>query len=164
MNTHLGSPPEQCECNWLSNAASDPSVPIEFDPRLNEYHLVTKGAGEGRMLLYFCPFCGGSAPKSARASLFAYVPSDELHRLVALTKGVTTLSETLDKFGAPDNDHPNGYGETIPSTESDPGRAQFFRLLTYERLSDVAAVHVVVRPDDRVSFSYVPKEVARHDV
>src|SRR4051812_36986078 len=102
----------QCRCGWLNTAADDPSIPLAFDAKLNEYQLVTSGQFEGRMPIYFCPFCGMSAPKSKRASLFAHVTHDELYRLGELTRDVSTVGDALAKFGPPDHDIPNGHGVT----------------------------------------------------
>jgi hypothetical protein len=152
-----------CDCGWLDRAADDPSIPVAFDAEVNEYQLVTSGHSKGRMPIYHCPFCGGSAPKSKRESLFAHVTADEFCRLGELTKDVSTVSEALTKFGPPDEDIPNGYGEIAPSRNGQPGRSEFFRVMRYNGLSQTTVVDVVVRPENRVSFSYGPKYVGGHD-
>ena len=153
----------QCDCGWLDHAAEDPSVPVVFDPKLNEYQIVTSGNSEGRMPIYHCPFCGGSAPKSKREQLFAHLTTEEIQRLSELTQSVATVSDAIAKFGSPDEDIPNGYGETRPSKNGEPGRSEFFRVLRYNRLSDTAIVDVVVRAEERVTFSYGPKYIGGHD-
>src|SRR5947209_1768445 len=100
----------QCDCGWLEQAADDPSFPVAFDTRLNEYQFVRSGETEGRGPIYHCPFCGGSAPKSKRESLFAHLSTEELLRLSELTKDLSTVSDAIAKFGPPDEYIPNGYG------------------------------------------------------
>ena len=57
-----------CKCGMLARLAADPRDPVEFDPRLNEYHILRQGGG-GYTLVYFCPYCGGHAPKSERSKV-----------------------------------------------------------------------------------------------
>ena len=71
----------ECDCRWLENAAEDPHVPITFDSKLKEYHLIRGGELGGTMLFYHCPFCGGRAPKSRRDALFLHVTHEEMLRL-----------------------------------------------------------------------------------
>lgn len=54
-----------CTCGWLERAAAEPSSPIGFDEKANEYHLVH---GRFYTILRFCPFCGCKTPESRRES------------------------------------------------------------------------------------------------
>jgi hypothetical protein len=56
---------DECRCGQLSRLAEDPKNSIVFDVQLNEYHILRQN-GSGYTLIYFCPFCGGSGPKSQR--------------------------------------------------------------------------------------------------
>ncbi len=144
--------PGECECGLLARMAEDPKHPVEFDPRLNEYHLTQPS---GYTLVYFCPFCGGRAPKSQRASLFHRPTDAERERLVELTKNLHTVPDVLAAFGEPDTRHHQTV--TTPEREGVPETTRGFPVLTYSRLSEVANVNVTVHPDNRVEISFQGK-------
>src|SRR6185503_20397375 len=64
-----------CDCGVLEKASQEPNHPIRWDEKLNEYFIAYRSGG--RMMVYYCPFCGGSTPQSRRASLFAHVTHEE---------------------------------------------------------------------------------------
>ena len=70
---------EQCDCLVLERAADDPNVPVLFDSKMNEYHMV-HADGQGHTIIRHCFFCGGKAPQSKREALFARVLHEELRR------------------------------------------------------------------------------------
>ena len=144
-----------CECNWFTHAVAEPGVPVEFDEELNEYHLVytSTGGGQGRMQMYFCPFCGGTSPRSRRADLFAHLTDDEWNRLQL------TVADVYNAFGQPERDSPAGAGIKRPEKGWAPPVAESFRTLVYEALSETTEVHVTVGADDRLHFSFVGKYI-----
>ena len=77
----------RCECGVLENAAEDAANPIIFDSELNEYQLAYESPkGRAKMMIYFCPFCGGKTAVSKRSRLFARVTDEEYQRLHNLTR------------------------------------------------------------------------------
>lgn len=70
---------EICDCGPLENASKEPGHPIRWDEPMNEYYIAH--GKDGRMMVYYCPFCGGSSPKSRRASFFAHVTQHEEVRI-----------------------------------------------------------------------------------
>jgi hypothetical protein len=152
-----------CDCKWLENAANDPHVPVVFDRDLNEYHITRGGELGGSMLIYHCPFCGGSAPKSARDELFATITHEEMHRLQELTRNIHTVPEMLAKLGTPDEDLQSGQGHTISAGDGEAPRTEFFRTLRYTQLSDSAVVDAVVYPPERVHFVFVAKHIGKDE-
>src|SRR5437868_3163217 len=90
---------DRCSCGYLERAADDPTSPIVYDARLNEYHFEYLnpcaggecGQAKASLMLYHCPFCGGTAPPSKRDLLFAVIPREEEHRLYKLLGGIKTL-------------------------------------------------------------------------
>jgi len=64
---------------------------LEFEAELNEYHLVR--GPKDYLMIYYCPYCGGSAPKSKRGRLFHRLTDVERQRLVDLTKDMRTLQD-----------------------------------------------------------------------
>ena len=148
---------EPCDCGTLQNAADDPNLPIEFDEKLNEFHLVY--GNKGQFNLYHCFFCGGKAPDSKRYLLFATLSDEERHRLIKLTKSLKTLGETIATLGEPDRDDDAGAIVGFPETEDSPPKEQAYRVLVYENLSDVANVNVTVYPNERVGVWFVGKYI-----
>jgi hypothetical protein len=154
-----GSKTEQaCDCGVLEQAAKNPDIPIEFDPRLNEFQIVFTCNGEaGQMNIYHCLFCGGLAPPSLRKTLFAEVPVAENHRLASMTGQLATLVDVFAELGEPDRDEHGGVTVTTPEQDGQPPETRAYRTLLYTRLSDVADIRVVVSDSDQVSFSFLGK-------
>ena len=144
----------ECTCGLLAKLADDPKHPVEFDPRLNEYHITRKDEG-GYSLIYFCPFCGGSAPKSKRAQLFHTLTDTERQRLCDVTKNLRTVQDVTSAFGEPDTR--SDMVVTTPKTKGMPETTQSYPVMTYTKLSDIANVHVKIHPTDRVEITFQTK-------
>jgi hypothetical protein len=145
-----------CDCRSLSD---DPGIPIEFDPGLNEFHIMHRSPG-GYMPVYFCPFCGGSAPESKRDRLFASVPPQEVASLFELTSKLKSVPEVLATLGPPSREEPHGLMTMDPDSEERPGAIRAFRNLVYTNHSEVAEIHVVVGRDDQVWVELRGKYIA----
>ena len=149
---------ELCDCNTLQDAADNPHLPIEFDAKLNEFHLVYDvNGGKGQMNLYHCFLCGGKAPGSKRHLQFATISDDERFRLRELINPLKTLDNVLTVLGKPDQDYADGVMVMLPETEDNPHKEQAYRSLVYEKLSDVADVRVTVYPNERVGIGFTGK-------
>jgi len=144
-----------CKCGWLERAAYDPKTPVEFDAELNEYHIIR--GPKNFLMIYYCPFCGGSAPKSKRGLLFHTLTDKEQKRLVALTKDMRTIEDVTNKFGEPEIRQPVGRVITKPERDGNPETTQSYPVLIYTNLSDIADMHVTVYPTDRVGISFQGK-------
>ena len=68
-----------CRCGTLENASKEPGHPIRWDERMHEYYIAEGGGG--RMMIHYCPFCGGKTPESQRDIFFAHVTQAEEHRI-----------------------------------------------------------------------------------
>lgn len=153
-----------CECDWFENAAAEPNIPIVFNERLNEYNLVFDSAGgSASMPLYFCPFCGGAAPKSRRDELFARITTLELNRLQAVTSGLHTVEDVIRELGPPDHDLAAGEGAISAPKGHIPPMAQHFRMLVYSRLSETIDIRVTDRDEGRVRFTFTGKYIGSPD-
>lgn len=119
MKTESDAAP--CECFFLCEAATDAHSPIVFDRELNEFHIKTDN---GYSMIYFCPICGGKAPKSLRDDLFSVIPKEEEERISKLNETYKSLEDFTNAFGPPDRDQ---------------------RTLSYKRLSETAQVTAVIR-------------------
>jgi hypothetical protein len=144
-----------CKCEWLERAADDPKTPVEFDAELNEYHIIR--GRKNFLMIYYCPFCGGSAPKSRRDRLFHTLTDAERQRLVTLTKDMRTVEDVTRAFGEPNIRQPVGMTITEPERDGKPETTQSYPVLIYTKLSDIADVHVAVYPTDRVGISFQGK-------
>lgn len=148
-----------CKCEWFERAADDPKCPVEFDAELNEYHLVL--GPKDHLMIYYCPFCGGSAPKSQRDRLFHKLTEAERDRLVRLTKDMRTVQEVTAAFGEPDIKHSVGMVTTNPERDGKPETTQSYPVIVYKKLSEIADVHVMIYPTDRVGISFQGKPVKK---
>jgi hypothetical protein len=149
-----------CKCEWLERAANDPECPVEFDAKLNEYHIV-RGPND-YFMIYYCPFCGGRAPQSRRSRLFHTLTDAELQRLVNLTKDLRTVQEVTRAFGEPDIRQPVGMVVTKPERAGKPETTQNYPEMIYRKLSNVADVHVTIYPTDKVGISFQGKAVKKN--
>jgi len=153
-------PPERkdvCDCGVLESASKEPDHPIRWDERMSEYYLAT---GEsGRMMIYYCPFCGGRVPESRRASMFAHVTQQEETRIFGLFRGVHTVAEVIAKFGQPDEEREFAAGVRSPSHDGKPERGEIFRGLVYKSLSPVADIVFEVGSSESVRGTWNQKYV-----
>lgn len=149
---------------WLEDAAADPSVPIAFDAEVNEYYIeVKKGDIEARMIIKFCPNCGGDAPVSTRGDLFSVVSMEDRTRVHELARKLRTKADVLAAWGQPDEEFPNGYGTSEPDKEGRLGPTVLFDLLRYNNVLPTAIVEVIVRPDDRINLTYSARSKRTHE-
>jgi hypothetical protein len=151
-----------CACGYLERAANDPDLPIKFDAVLREYNFWYQVPGDETpsvLLIYHCPFCGGAAPKSLRASLFHEVPRAEMDRLVNRLETIRTLGDALEQLGPPDEDNPRGTTDHCPEEGSRPPLHYACRTLVYRSLSEVAEVRIAQLPDGKVSFAFSGKQI-----
>jgi hypothetical protein len=145
-----------CECGVLEKAAEDAANPIIFDVELNEYQLEYEPPkGRAKMMIYFCPFCGGKAPASKRDRFFARVTDEEYQRLRNLTKNIKTINDAIELFGVPEVD---SYEEVIsPEKKDTPEKRQAFRCVVYSNLSDTADIRITDYHRETVSIVFEGK-------
>jgi len=148
---------EYCDCGALQRAAEDDATPVEFDKKLNEFHLVYGLERSGKMMMPHCFFCGGKAPESLRASLFTRPSREELNRLIELTRPLKTLQETLAALGEPESDREASTIITQPEKDGLPEEARAYRTLTYDGLSDTVRVKAGVNGMEQVAFVFCGK-------
>jgi hypothetical protein len=146
---------DECNCGQLARMAENLRDSIDFDAQLSEYRIMRKD-GSGYSLIYFCPFCGGRAPKSQRSRLFHQLTEAERHRPTDLTKDLRTLQDVIAALGEPDV---KGLSMTVttPEKEGKPETTQAYPVRTYSKLSDTANVNVQIYPSDRVAITFQGK-------
>jgi hypothetical protein len=122
---------------------------------MNEYFIAYPS--EGKMMIYYCPFCGGRTPESRRDSLFEFVSDEEQVRICRLFEGIRTESDVLDRFGRADRETQIGTVVVHPEKEGAPSRGEAFRTLTYENLSPVAEVTFEIGTGGRARGGWLSK-------
>lgn len=148
---------KRCNCGWLQHVVQDTTVPITYEEELHEYHLIFSVNGNsGYKILYHCPFCGGRAGESLRASFFHVVPDQERKRLLRKVECLVTFADAVALLGKPDEDiimdsPTEGLGRESASKQ---------RTLIYSKLSDVAKV-VIVEKEGKVHASILAKRLTR---
>ncbi|MFA5203313.1 MAG: hypothetical protein WC708_02815 [Lentisphaeria bacterium] len=146
-----------CKCGILENASKEPAHAIRWDEQMNEYYIV-HGTG-GKMMVYYCPFCGGSTPKSRRASMFAHVTQREEGRILWLIKDIRTVPEVIARFGPPDEETGLTMAVRNPGGDGKPERGEVFRCLVYKQLSPVADIIFEVGAKEAVRGTWSQKYV-----
>lgn len=136
-----------CSCLYLQNEANEKGSAITFDERTNEYSVQ---CGDRALIIYHCPFCGGTAPKSKREELFERIPFEENERFEAILKGLTTINAVIRKLGAPDHD---GYSQRFyAETDATGPKMTSHREVRYEQLSRYAYLFVTQEPENTISW------------
>jgi hypothetical protein len=146
-----------CDCRWLERAAHDPDCPIEFDPRLNEYNLLTSNGG--MMGIYHCPFCSGRAPESLRAKMFETVSVEETHRLHHLTMNLKTEKDVRAALGEPTDLYDPGATSIGPDKSGEPGEIRTWKTMRYSNQSATAVINVNVDRHGKVTISWRGKHI-----
>lgn len=152
-----------CDCGFLQRSSENADMPLGFDPELNEFYVtyIVPGAGEGRLRVRHCPWCGGKAPESRRGLHFATIPDSEMTRLFALTEPLKTLADVLGALGEPEDDTPQGLIVETPAKDGSPATSQALRTLTYTRLSDTAdlQIHLAKHPSEEIRVTLQGKYI-----
>jgi len=141
----------------LENASKEPDHAIQWDEKMNEYYIAY--GKSGRMMVYYCPFCGGATPKSRRSSMFAHVTDQEEHRITSLFRGIRTVGDVTARFGPPDEEREFAECMRRPEREGNPGNGEVFRGLVYKNLSPVADIVFNIGDSDTVRGTWVQKYV-----
>jgi hypothetical protein len=147
-----------CTCKYLERASEEPEVPIVFDDEMNEYHLTNVGKNRGYSMIYHCPWCGGAAPRSKRATFFATITQKEEERLRRLTSRLATVDAVTRKLGKPDFDMAEGTIIKTPDSKDKPPTIKSYRTLRYAGLSKTANVDFTdYGPDGGLKVSFQGK-------
>ena len=148
---------KMCDCGVLESASKEPNHPIRWDELMNEYY-IAYGTG-GRMMVYYCPFCGGPTPKSRRSSMFAHVTEQEETRIIELFRNIRTVADVYARFGAPDEEREFAAGVRRPGRGDEAERGEAFRGLVYKSLSPVADIVFQIGSSDSVRGTWNQKYI-----
>lgn len=78
-------------CLQMESAVADPTVPVDYIPKLREYGVRILDGGSSHLGIRFCPWCGQQLPDSLRDEWF-----DSLERLGVDPYGDEIPSEFTD--------------------------------------------------------------------
>ena len=145
-----------CSCGYLEAAAAEPRGSILYDSQMGEYQL-KRPDGSGSGPIYHCPFCGGAAPKSKRASFFARVTWAEASRLQRLTRGIGSVKEAIERLGKPTSDLAEGMAVQTPASDTAPSTTTTYRVVRWDSLSKTAHVDLIDYGIKGIKFTFVGK-------
>ena len=137
-----------CKCDRLDRWSKSPSIPIRFDPQLNEF-LLAFDNGRIEEIFYFCPACGGRLPESKRGELFTTPSEDEIERLHALLRGSNSIAEVVSILGAPSRRM--GPMPTSTVDKEVYGYKDIKQTLVYDHLSDTTCLVITESADGSIS-------------
>jgi hypothetical protein len=146
-----------CGCGHLQRESADPSSPVQYDDRLQEYRLAHRNGGYS--LIYHCPWCGGAVSRSRRERDFAVLTGNEVQRLEMVTSGVHTPEQAVEVFGSPAVERQRGWIVHLPPTATEPGRVESYRTMTFTHLSPVADVVLVDFGERGIKWQYLPRYI-----
>ena len=149
----------QCACGHLERGANDPDSPIGFDANVNEHHYAYKFRGQdSQLMIYHCPWCGGVASESHRASLFHEFDREFCDQITEKTDSLCTLDDIIAELGKPDDDQ----FTSIKHNEqpSAAPRIERLRRLTFHKLSPKMSVSFIQQQDGTICPSFTPKPIA----
>ena len=90
---------QKCQCGLLDRWVADPRAPVEFDKRMNEYHLVKD---EMLIMMRYCFGCGCLLPKSKRAPFFTTPNHMETREVRKLLADAHSAADVFRILGSPD--------------------------------------------------------------
>lgn len=144
-----------CKCSAIQQYSQDPRIPISFDERLNEYHLIDAPEPGDILNLTYCFHCGGKLPESKRGDLFHDLDEKELERFRRMLAEADTVEQVVSILGNPDRSF-----QPTPPSEIDKevyGRKTTIQQMDYERLSETMAVTVSEYDDGTFDVVYYGK-------
>jgi hypothetical protein len=123
---------------------------------MNEYHYHYQFHGrDAQLMIYHCPWCGGVASNSHRASLFHELKSASCEDICKKTATCATLEDVIAILGEPDEDEPTII-KHFEKTDSSP-RVDRVRQITYNRLYDEMSVLFEQRIGETIGRAFIPK-------
>ncbi|WP_339742471.1 hypothetical protein [uncultured Rubinisphaera sp.] len=108
-----------------------------------------------QLMIYHCPWCGGIASKSHRASLFHKLNSESCEEIYNKTVTCTTLDEVIALLGQPDVDEPTTVKHNVKD-DSIP-RIDHVRRICYHQLYEEMSVLFEQRIGGSIGRVFVPK-------
>jgi hypothetical protein len=146
----------RCECGMPERWAAHSNVPVAFDPRMNEYHLVYEKA---QMIMRYCFWCGGRLPESRRAEFFSTLDPAEQAEVRALLADARNIDDVLRVLGEPDKrcrwkDRPE---------DLYPPVVRWKQTLSYSERWKTFVLQVQELPDGHIAYAIAARYIGSDD-
>lgn len=153
MSGGLSLESRYCSCEARQRMLRNPDIPVVFDSVLREHHLIYEGKRTGRMILQFCPFCGGRLEESKRGELFEAISDRAVQEIVSQVKDVKDRKGIEEKFGQPAREWLSSELDII----EDAKKGKIQAVLSYSNFSKVANVVFTLWTASSPEVRIVPK-------
>ncbi|MCX7286593.1 MAG: hypothetical protein NTW20_03265, partial [Rhodobacterales bacterium] len=145
--------PRYCSCEARKRMLENPNIPVIFDSLLREHHLIYEGKHKGRMILRFCPFCGGRLEDSRRRALFKIVSEKTAQEIVHQVVDLNDRKAIEQRFGPPSKEWLGS--ELDVADDAKKGKVQ--AALSYSNISKAADVVFILWTKSAPEIRVLPK-------
>jgi hypothetical protein len=95
---HRGN--RSCECGVMESLVKDYPGLLEFDSKMNEFHILYSNPN-GKSQIYYCVACGGNPPESLRHTFFEAPTESDYEEAMAKIADLKDEKDFVREFGAP---------------------------------------------------------------
>lgn len=89
-----------CECGVMESLVKDYPQLMEFDPEMNEFHILYANS-KGKLQVYYCIACGGNPPESLRHTFFEAPSKTDYDEAWARIANLKDEKDFIREFGTP---------------------------------------------------------------
>ena|ERR1017187_3343332 len=122
----------KCKCHALDEWTALSGSCLGYNSQYDEYYLLTTDGS--RIILHFCPLCGGRLPDSKRGNFFSTPNESELRNVKQILKSVDCIDDVIKAVGLPDQR--SGKVHRNDTEKNIYGQKDILETLRYTRLSD----------------------------
>ncbi len=90
----------QCECKVMESIVEDFQDYMEFNLKMNEFHIL-HSLGQGKLQIYYCIACGGNPPKSLRHTFFEEPTESDYDEAWKRIANLGNEDDFIREFGEP---------------------------------------------------------------
>ena len=147
-----------CECSRPGRWSRDPSIPIQYDPAINAYHLLTQ---QGRRLhLGFCPYCGGQLHQIPIEEIASAPSRADMEQIMEKVRPARTVEQLIEILGPPDEKH--GPFKIDPIDKEIYGTEDIKQMLEYKNLTPTAILQVTESGSGALRYSFSGHQSKEH--
>jgi hypothetical protein len=145
----------RCECGVMESLVEDYPLLLEFDPEMNEFHVLHSNS-KGKLQIYYCIACGGNPPESLRHTFFEAPSSSDYEEAWARIADLKDENDFIREFGAPTHvfDIPRLRAQDIEIYGMKPMKKQW----TFEPGDSLISYCLQLMVDDTYCKSLAPKD------
>ena len=90
----------RCECGVMESLVKDYPQLMEFDSKMNEFHILQSNPN-GKVQIYYCIACGGNPPESLRHTFFEAPSAMDYEEAWSRIEHLKDEDDFVREFGAP---------------------------------------------------------------